>query len=49
SLDLARQRVIGHLRQSQFEQRFLASVPDAGQGEKHLREFHRILLQSGFK
>ncbi|MBF0395123.1 MAG: hypothetical protein HQL38_20810, partial [Alphaproteobacteria bacterium] len=28
SLDLARQRVIGHLRQSQFEQRFLASVPD---------------------
>lgn len=49
SLDLARQRVIGHLRQAQFEQRFLASVPDAGQGEKHLREFHRLLLQSGFK
>jgi len=49
SLDLAHQRVLGHLRQAQFEEKFLASIPDQSQAERHLREFHRLLTQSGFK
>lgn len=49
SLDLARSRVIEHLRQPQFEEKFLASVPEPGKAEQHLREFHRLLLQTGFR
>jgi hypothetical protein len=49
SLDLARQRVIEHLKQKQFEEKFLASVPDPVQAEKHLREFHRLLVETGFR
>lgn len=49
SLDLARSRVIEHLRQPQFEEKFLASVPETGKAEQHLREFHRLLLQTGFR
>ncbi|HVI51920.1 MAG TPA: hypothetical protein VM661_11965 [Candidatus Sulfotelmatobacter sp.] len=48
SLDLARGRVIEHLRQPQFEEKFLASSGDTGQGEKNLREFHRLLREVGF-
>jgi hypothetical protein len=48
SLDLAKGRVLEHLRQPQFEAKFLASVPDPVQAERHLREFHRILVESGF-
>lgn len=48
SLDLARQRVLDHLRQPQFEAKFLASIPDQAQAERHLREFHRLLVGSGF-
>lgn len=49
SLDLARARVIDHLRQPQFEEKFLASVPEPGKAEKHLREFHRLLVETGFR
>lgn len=49
SLNLARARVIDHLRQPNFEEKFLASVPDPVQAEKHLREFHRLLVETGFK
>ena len=49
SLDMAQQRVLSHLRQPQFEEKFLASIPDPGQAERHLREFHRLLMESGFK
>lgn len=49
SLNLARARVIDHLRQPQFEEKFLASVPEPGKGEKHLREFHRLLVETGFR
>ena len=49
SLAMARSRVIGHLKQAQFEEKFLASVPDPVQAEKHLREFHRLLVESGFR
>ncbi|MBR9972850.1 hypothetical protein [Magnetospirillum sulfuroxidans] len=49
SLDLARSRVIEHLRQPQFEEKFLASVPETGKAEQHLREFHKLLLQTGFR
>ncbi|MGE5505025.1 MAG: hypothetical protein ACM31L_11435 [Actinomycetota bacterium] len=49
SLNLARERVIEHLKQKQFEEKFLASVPDQAQAEKHLREFHRLLVETGFR
>ena len=48
SLNMAKARVIEHLRQKQFEEKFLASVGDASQGEKHLRDFHRLLVECGF-
>ena len=48
SLDMAHQRVLNHLRQPQFEAKFLASIPDPAQAERHLREFHRLLVESGF-
>lgn len=49
SLNLARARVIEHLRQPQFEEKFLASVPKPNEAEKHLREFHRLLVETGFR
>lgn len=49
SLNLARSRVIEHLKQPQFEEKFLASVADPTQAEKHLREFHRLLVETGFR
>ena len=48
SMDMAKHRVLGHLRQPQFEERFLSSMPDQQQAEKHLREFHRLLVEAGF-
>lgn len=48
SLNMAKARVIEHLRQKQFEEKFVASVPDPSQGEKHLRDFHRLLVECGF-
>lgn len=48
SMALARQRVVDHLRQAQFEEKFLASVPDKLKAEQHLREFHRLLVEVGF-
>lgn len=48
SLDMAKARVIEHLRQKQFEEKFLASIPDPAQAEKALRDFHRLLVESGF-
>ena len=49
SLALAQKRVLGHLRQPNFEEKFLSSIPDKSQAEKHLREFHKLLIESGFK
>lgn len=49
SMNLAKSRVIEHLRQPQFEEKFLASVPEPGKAEQHLREFHRLLVQTGFR
>ncbi|CAA7623649.1 hypothetical protein [Magnetospirillum sp. UT-4] len=49
SLNLARARVIEHLRQPNFEEKFLSSVPEPGKAEQHLREFHRLLGQTGFR
>ena len=49
SLQMAHKRVLGHLRQPNFEEKFLSSIPDKVQAEKHLREFHKLLVESGFK
>jgi hypothetical protein len=48
SRDMAKQRILAHLRQPHFEEKFLASLPDKEQAEKHLRDFHRLLTESGF-
>jgi hypothetical protein len=48
SLDMARARILDHLRQPQFEEKFLSSIADQAQAERHLREFHRLLVGSGF-
>lgn len=48
ALNMAHQRVLTHLRQPQFEAKFLASIADPAQAERHLREFHRLLIESGF-
>lgn len=48
SLNMAKARVVEHLRQKQFEEKFVASMPDPSQGEKHLRDFHRLLVECGF-
>jgi hypothetical protein len=49
SLNLAHKRVLDHLRQPQFEEKFLSSIPDKSQAEAHLREFHRLLMSLDFK
>jgi hypothetical protein len=49
SLDLAQKRILGHLRQPNFEEKFLSSIPDKEAAEKHLREFHKLLVTAGFK
>jgi len=49
ALEMAHKRVLGHLRQANFEEKFLSSIPDKSQAEKHLREFHKLLVESGFK
>jgi hypothetical protein len=49
SLALAQKRILSHLRQPNFEEKFLSSIPDKSQAEKHLREFHKLLIESGFK
>jgi hypothetical protein len=49
ALEMAHKRVLGHLRQPNFEEKFLGSIPDKSQAEKHLREFHKLLVESGFK
>lgn len=48
SLNMAKARVVEHLRQKHFEEKFVASMPDPSQGEKHLRDFHRLLVECGF-
>lgn len=48
SLEMAQRRILDHLRQPQFEQKFLTSLPDPAQAERHLREFHHLLVSSGF-
>ena len=48
SLNMAKARVIEHLRQKQFEEKFVASCPDPSQGDKNLRDFHKLLVECGF-
>jgi len=48
SLDMAKARVLEHLRQPSFEEKFLASLGEPGQAEKQLRDFHHLLIENGF-
>ncbi|MEO0034215.1 MAG: hypothetical protein RLZZ501_238, partial [Pseudomonadota bacterium] len=48
SLAFARARVVSHLRQPQFEQKFRESYGDPAEAEHALRAFHRLLVETGF-
>ncbi|WP_146210788.1 hypothetical protein [Azospirillum sp. TSO35-2] len=47
ALSVVRQRVIGHLRQPQFEEKYVADLTDPALRQSALREFHRLLGQAG--
>jgi hypothetical protein len=44
---MSRDRVISHLRQPEFEKKFIADIPDPSQHATALREFHTLLRSAG--
>jgi hypothetical protein len=44
---MSRDRVISHLRQPEFEKKFIADLPDPSQHASALREFHSLLRTAG--
>ncbi len=48
SLQLARKAVIGHLKQPRFEEKFMEGITDRSQGERQLRDFYKLLQETGF-
>ncbi len=48
AFEVARQAVLAHLRQPQFEAKFVADIPDAAQRERAIRDFHALLNSSNF-
>lgn len=49
ALALVRDRVIAHLRQPQFEQKYVSDLPDRALQQGALREFYRLLGQAGLR
>jgi hypothetical protein len=49
ALGVIRQRVIGHLRQPEFERRYTDGIPDPAAREQALRQFHELLAKAGFR
>ena len=47
ALAVVRQRVVSHLRQPQFEERYVADLSEPTLRQSALREFHRLLGQAG--
>ena len=48
ALAIVRERVIGHLRQPNFEQKFVADIADPAMRERALRDFFTLLSRAGF-
>ncbi|WP_207480405.1 hypothetical protein [Arenibaculum pallidiluteum] len=48
ALTIVRERVIGHLRQPNFEQKFVADIADPAVRERALRDFFTLLSRAGF-
>lgn len=48
ALDLVRRRVVDHLRQPNFERKYIEGLPDRLQQQLALREFYRLLGEAGF-
>ena len=44
---MSRDRVISHLRQPEFEKKFIADIPDPSQHASALRDFHTLLRSAG--
>lgn len=49
ALAMVRQRVIAHLRQPNFEARYIEDIADPLLQQKALRDFYRLLGQAGFR
>jgi hypothetical protein len=47
ALAMSRDRVISHLRQPEFEKKFIEDIPDASQHANALRDFHSLLRTAG--
>lgn len=47
ALAVVRERVVSHLRQPQFEQKYIADLADPALQQNALREFYRLLGQAG--
>lgn len=48
ALEIFRERVIAHLRQPQFDEKFVADIEDVGKRQEALRSFHALLHKAGF-
>ncbi|MBP2291981.1 hypothetical protein [Azospirillum rugosum] len=48
ALDMVRRRVVDHLRQPNFEHKYVEDLPDRTQRQLALREFYRLLGEAGF-
>ena len=44
---MSRDRVISHLRQPEFEKKFIEDIPDPSQQAVALRDFHSLLRSAG--
>jgi len=49
ALDIVRQRVLAHLRQPNFERRYVEDIVDPAQQAKLLRDFFKLLGEAGFR
>lgn len=48
ALGIVRKRVISHLRQPNFENEYVADIPDRAAQQRALKEFYQLLGQAGF-
>jgi hypothetical protein len=49
AIDVARKRVIEHLRQPKFEEEFVADLPDPEGRALALKDFYSLLMRAGFR
>ncbi|MGQ9364984.1 hypothetical protein [Azospirillum sp. ST 5-10] len=48
ALDMVRRRVVDHLRQPNFEKRYVSDIVDPAMQQRALRDFYKLLGQAGF-